>query len=473
MTLKLRNEKINENFLLDCKEKSGKECNQEGLMEYTRDFTDNGLPKAGTNWLRMNNDPDGHCFYHSMWRFMVMSYHPMVDKILAQYIDGGGEEHEIMESPGWNKKAAGLLREELIKYLESKGHVNLSFYRDAAKQAKEGKSTSRWAGTGHLQDFEYQAMADLLNTCIAIFVPKNSSGQGEGYWTLYCPGEEAGGFCPRDLKDCVYLAFIINSGGVHYETLIPAPINPAGITRSGSVYNKNNLDPKFFKSCCWDKQHEQKIMSPEDAAAKKKAEEEAAAAALQKIEEAEEEDYVTADEGEDIPEDGNEIHLDKDNSLDMRYSENKKKVQEFRERMKRRGFNDYKKIDKILDISGYNLELAEDLLFPDEGQQKVQEDEGQQKVQEDEGQQKVQEFRERMKEKNFTDQEINQIIEISGNDLKLAENLLLPDGGKRKINKTYKRKNNINKNTKKYNKKRSTRKKVNRKRKITNKKIKK
>ena len=77
-------QKIHSDFLSKYDLRSGSGiCNHESLTEDTQnDFYDNGVPTPESSWTRINNDDDGHCFYHSIWRFMVMTEHPKLTTFL-------------------------------------------------------------------------------------------------------------------------------------------------------------------------------------------------------------------------------------------------------------------------------------------------------------------------------------------------------------------------------------------------------
>lgn len=211
-------QKIHSDFL-------NKYCNRENLTKNTQnDFNNNGVPKPTSSWTRINNDNDGHCFYHSIWRFMVMTEHPK----LTEFLEGKGEseKQEVLEDPGWNKKGVALLKYNLLhkdrqeKSFSLKQSLKFGYYN-----ALSEISTEHYAGDHGEINEEYQLMANFLNIGIAILTPKDKKNNFQSYWTFFCPGEETMGFCNTDFRKLENIAFIINSNRNHYETLIPTPNN--------------------------------------------------------------------------------------------------------------------------------------------------------------------------------------------------------------------------------------------------------
>ena len=340
------NKEILRNFILDCKNKSDQnKCHQEDLDNYNNCFDHDGKPKIGSSWIRINNDPDGHCFYHSIWRFIVMTRHRILGQILFNSLNREGDKYtkNLIKKPGWNKQAAGELRQALIDSDES---LNIDDYTYAREEAYRGEETDMYAGDGEMGEHEFQAMANLLDICIAIFFPKISSVVDPpiARWHIYCPNNNYYEFCDRDLDTCKDVAFIINSnlsgsqglGGNHFETLIPCNIELIDLLESGKIYTDNEMIGKYFEECIWDIKKHRRI-SNEDINKTKKIDN-------KKIDNKKK---STIELSEDISE-----------------NRNAKQISQFKTKMMFPPYNFSKStINSILEASNNNLEFAETLLL--------------------------------------------------------------------------------------------------------------
>ena len=268
-------QKIHSDFLskYDLRSGSGM-CNLEILTEDTQnDFDDYGVPKSTSSWTRINNDPDGHCFYHSIWRFMVMTEHP---KLTTFFKGHESLKPQFLSKPGWNRRGVVLLRDRIMdKYRKLK---DLEKFMYSYEMARLGRPTPHFAGDIGIENKEYQLMANFLEIGIAIFTPKNNSPDKKSFWTFFCPHDETEGFCKRNFRDLENIAFIINSNviinskGNHFETLIPTPYNHDVIStliqdrqdrehiiRSSSGGGQRKKNRKFSKNKRKSKQTKRKI----------------------------------------------------------------------------------------------------------------------------------------------------------------------------------------------------------------------
>lgn len=214
-------QKIHSDFLNKYCGSSGT-CNRESLTTNTQnDFNDDGVPTPESSWTRIDNSSDGHCFYHSIWRFMVMTEHPQ----LTTFFNKKNFHHKptVLSEPGWNKLGVLLVRNRIMK--EYPELAQLEKFMHSHQMARTGQSTPYYSGDIGIENREYQLMANFLEIGIAIFTPKNNSPYKKSFWTFFCPRDNNEGACESDFRGFQNIAFIINSNGNHFETLIPTPYN--------------------------------------------------------------------------------------------------------------------------------------------------------------------------------------------------------------------------------------------------------
>jgi hypothetical protein len=215
--------------------------------KYLSDFDENANPKTDKNWTRINNQGDGSCFYHTIWRFIIMSNH----MIMHQIIKMTKEEHpsnpkesviKLFEKPGWNPLATGILRQ--IIYNNYSAHLKEPQFLDSIKYDKEGwfknitknseSNLNLFGGDGVKGPDvdEIQLMADLLKINIMILTNISNTLQ----WHCYCPREPdqdqdqyyysgsffSGTCTKKKFTDPSKICFMVNgTKGQHFETLLP------------------------------------------------------------------------------------------------------------------------------------------------------------------------------------------------------------------------------------------------------------
>ena len=244
-------QEILKEFLNKCQQNNQEFTGELLNSEYLSDFDKNANPKEGKNWTRINNQGDGSCFYHTIWRFIIMSNH----KIMQQIIKMTKEEHpsnpkesviKLFEKPGWNPLATGILRQ--IIYNNYSAHLKNPQFLNSIRYDKEGwfKNKSKnphdnlnlFGGDGAKERVvdEIQLMADLLEINIMILTNIGKTLQ----WQCYCPREldqdqyqnqdqyySSGFFFPgtcmnKQFTDPSKICFMVNGTiGRHFETLLP------------------------------------------------------------------------------------------------------------------------------------------------------------------------------------------------------------------------------------------------------------
>lgn len=214
--------------------------------EYLSDFDENANPKEkDTNWTRINNQGDGSCFYHTIWRFIIMSNH----KIMHQIIKMTKEEHpsnpkesviKLFEKPGWNPLATGILRQIIYdkysKYLKDPQFLNSiqydkeGWFNNKSKNPQNNLNLFGGDGVEGTVVDEIQLMADLLEINIMILTNISNTLQ----WQCYCPRESdqdpyyssgsffSGTCTNKKFTDPSKICFMVNgTKGQHFETLLP------------------------------------------------------------------------------------------------------------------------------------------------------------------------------------------------------------------------------------------------------------
>jgi hypothetical protein len=220
------------------------------------------IPKGNSMHI-LRNKGDGHCFYHTVLRF-INDHQKYFNSVKL----GNGENVSSLLPGDYNpenqkSKDIYMLRKALIdnyrdryksrpKEGTRKGIEN-AFYEKALNHAKLGLGTRNWAGNGDLSEQEFTDMALLLKACIIIWQKNEYTRKWQ--WSIF-NSEEGGKFinnCGTDDPDisskkcCPVILFGYNSGGVHFDTLIPKVISSKvkkKTTISKSRSNKKSSNKK-------------------------------------------------------------------------------------------------------------------------------------------------------------------------------------------------------------------------------------
>lgn len=199
-----------------------------------------GDPDETKIFENVSNRGDGHCFYHTVLRFIndyrqyfqehgplivINGEHKTVDNLIPN-----GYDPEQQEA-----KDIYLLRKSLLENYPDRYSFSPNLYNDiqgkyfylqALYDSWENEGTSNYAGDGIAGTMEFMDMANMLNICMVIWNPDF------GAWSLYLStsdiqkGLENCGRGDANIANsqcCPLVLFINNKNKNHFDTLIPTP----------------------------------------------------------------------------------------------------------------------------------------------------------------------------------------------------------------------------------------------------------
>lgn len=190
-------------------------------------------------WTLLVNKDDGHCFYHTILRYLNEKEHSLSWVVPQDY-----------NPKRQRSKDVSILRGLLIN--SNKLFQSDDFFLEALNQSMNNKKTDNWAGMSDmLGQFEFIAMAELLNICLVIWQEDDFSGGWT--WRVFNP--------PSTIMDqeillnreefCPHVLYIHNTDGNHFNTLLPN-------TKSESSGGKKNINLKLIKKSKFTKKRKNK-----------------------------------------------------------------------------------------------------------------------------------------------------------------------------------------------------------------------
>ena len=231
-------------------------CNVQLLMKYPLYMELASVKVQSPYWRIERNAADGHCFYHTVLRFIhdAANADPsnfFFDSLKNEFLPRGYNPMEQQAQDVMKLRKANL--SELKKITPDSPATSYKAYTDAILKSEEkrGVDSSSWAGNGPHEELEFQAMANLLQICIVMWKTIPSKYSVTWIPQSFIPNKTQDYLTSMDLnRDCPNgVMYGVNSmGGQHFDSVMPvASAMPSASTKYDLLdarMNSISLEPK-------------------------------------------------------------------------------------------------------------------------------------------------------------------------------------------------------------------------------------
>ena len=202
----------------------------------------NNFPGNNNNfWEIRHNRDDGHCFYHTILRYINDTQHFLKDELIPSNYNR-------------NKQTSQDVYKIRKFIIDNNEQFKIDFFTKALEESKNNQGTSNWAGNNNGEfdgSYEFQTVSNLLDICFIIWQINYNlqystftcdfcgSTDEIGYecslcnklrnnvftWSTYTPETHNHIFLdkPFDLSEKPWFGslYIMNTNANHFDTLIP------------------------------------------------------------------------------------------------------------------------------------------------------------------------------------------------------------------------------------------------------------
>ena len=210
-------------------------CNGQLLLRYPLYVELDKVKVQSPYWRIEKNAADGHCFYHTVLRFIYNAAkadpdNDFFESLKVAYLP------TLYNPERQQSRDVFKLRETNLTALKEITTVSpatsYKAYTDAIRESEhnQGVDSSGWAGNGPHAELEFQAMANLLQICIVIWKTIPSKYSVTWGTQSFIPNKTEDYFPRMDLnRDCPNgVMYGVNSmGGQHFDSVMPAIAMPS------------------------------------------------------------------------------------------------------------------------------------------------------------------------------------------------------------------------------------------------------
>jgi hypothetical protein len=224
-------------------------CNVQLLMKYPLYVELASVKVQSPYWRIERNAADGHCFYHTVLRFIhdAANADPsnfFFDSLKNEFLPRGYNPMEQQAQDVMKLRKANL--SELKKITHGSPATSYKAYIDAIRESEEkrGVNSSSWAGNGPHEELEFQAMANLLQICIVMWKTIPSKYSVTWIPQSFIPNKTQDYLMTMDLnRDCPNgVMYGVNSmGGQHFDSVMPVATASASASAMPSASTKYDL----------------------------------------------------------------------------------------------------------------------------------------------------------------------------------------------------------------------------------------